>query len=382
MAKFNRAKVTTIAFGHFAHDIFSSFLAPLLPLLVDKVGISLSQAGFLDIARRLPSLFNPFFGLMAENMGAKYFVILTPAVTAISMGFVGIANSYLTLLLLLFTAGISAALFHVPSPVMIKESSGDKVGKGMSYFMVGGESARTLGPLIITAAISMWGLEGTLKVAPFGIVASLILYIKLKDFKFQSTLSKKPSKGDTKEFLKKYYRFFTFTGLFILFQSAFKSALVLYLPVYLVKSGESIFYAGISLSVLQFFGILGTMFSGSYSDKIGRFKMLLISSVVTAVFMLLFVNFHSTLLFPILAVLGFFLFASGPVLMASVQDLNSTMPTFANSLYMTVNFGTSSISVFMLGVLGDRFGLDTTYQIATISSFLTILIVLMFRKIS
>jgi FSR family fosmidomycin resistance protein-like MFS transporter len=69
-------------------------------------------------------------------------------------------------------------------------------------------------------------------------------------------------------------------------------------------------------------------------------------------------------------------------LMASVQDLNSTMPTLANSLYMTVNFGTSSISVFMLGVLGDRFGLDTTYQIATISSFLTILIVLMFRKIS
>jgi hypothetical protein len=28
----------------------------------------------------------------------------------------------------------------------------------MSMFMIGGESARTIGPLIVTGAISIWGL--------------------------------------------------------------------------------------------------------------------------------------------------------------------------------------------------------------------------------
>jgi hypothetical protein len=40
---------------------------------------------------------------------------------------------------------------------MIKQSSGEETGKGMSYFMVGGEFARTLGPILITAAVSWWG---------------------------------------------------------------------------------------------------------------------------------------------------------------------------------------------------------------------------------
>lgn len=49
------------------------------------------------------------------------------------MGLVGLANSYAVLFILLFVAGISAALFHVPTPVIVKEASGNKVGTGMSF---------------------------------------------------------------------------------------------------------------------------------------------------------------------------------------------------------------------------------------------------------
>ncbi len=34
---------------------------------------------------------------------------------------------------------------------MIKASAGDKLGRGMSYYMVGGELARTLGPIMLSA---------------------------------------------------------------------------------------------------------------------------------------------------------------------------------------------------------------------------------------
>ena len=51
----------------------------------------------------------------------------------------------------------------------------------MSFYMIGGEIARTLGPLIILGAISIWGLEGSIKLLPFAILASVIIYIKLKN---------------------------------------------------------------------------------------------------------------------------------------------------------------------------------------------------------
>jgi FSR family fosmidomycin resistance protein-like MFS transporter len=358
--KFKKAEVLTLSFAHLAHDTFSAFLAPLLPLLIEKLGMSLSTSAFLDILRRIPALFNPALGLLAERAGVKYFVILTPALTATCMGLVGLAESTTMLFILLFGAGISAAFFHVPSPVMVKEVSGARIGTGMSCFMVGGELARTLGPMLVIAGVSWWGLEGIFRLIPLGMLASLVLFIKLRDYQAPQRLSKGQEKGDTRKLLRKYRYFFIGLGGFILFQAAAKSALTLYLPVYLTGQGASLWYAGISLSVLQFFGVVGTFCAGNISDKIGRRRTLVISSIFSVVLMILFVWSNHLIL---LAVLGLFLFASGPVLMAATQDLGASMPTFMNSMYMFINFGVSSLVVFVVGLLGDRIGLASTYWI-------------------
>lgn len=361
--KFDKSTVLTVSSAHMIHDIYSSFLAPLLPLLVEKLGISLSVSAFLDIVRRLPALFNPFFGLILERTGAKYFIILGPAISAISMGLIGVAPSYTILLILLFVSGVSAALFHIPSPVIIKEASANRVGVGMSCFMVGGESARTLGPLIITAAVSHWGIEGTYKLIPLGVVASFILYLKLKNIDQFRPERKKIERGDTKKLLNKYRPFFIVIATYLLFQAGLKSALTLYLPIYLTNQGETLWYAGFSLSMLQFSGVIGTFLAGNFSDKIGRPKTLMISSIGTVISMSLFVYSGSIL---VLIFIGLFLFASGPVLMATVQDTNSNMPIFMNSIYMSINFGISSIIVLTVGILGDQLGLDITYIICNI----------------
>ncbi len=377
MKQFKKGDVYTISFAHLFHDIFSSFLAPLLPLLIVKLGISLSLASFLDIARKVPSLFNPLLGLMAERRDVKYFVIVTPGITATAMGLLGVVNSYILALILLFIAGISATLFHIPSPTMIKEASGYQTGKGMSYFMTGGESARTIGPLIITGAISLWGFEGTYRLIPFGIAASVFLYFKLRNFEVEDFTAKKIEKGDTKEILKKLSSFFIILGSYLLFNAGTKSAITLYLPVFLVRHHISIYEAGISLSVLQFFGILGTFFSGRFSDKIGRKSVLLISAIGTTCSMLLFIFFYKTALFFILPVLGFFLFMTGPVMLSAVQDTNTKKPTFVNSIYMGINFGVSSVVVFLVGYFGDILGLDKIYEICTVFTFLSIFIILL-----
>ena len=367
-------QVTTISLAHLAHDTYSSFLAPILPLLIEKLGMTLVMSAFLDIARKLPSLLNPFFGLLAERTDARYFVILSPALTAMSMSLLGVADSYAILVVLLIISGVSSTLFHIPSPGIIKASSGNNLGKGMSYYMVGGELARTVGPLMITGGISLWGLEGTWRLMPFGLLASLILYYRLKDFKFtQTKFTKKSEKGDAMAEVRRFLPLFSVMSGFMFFQSAMKMATTLYLAVYLTQQGFSIWYASIALSVLQFFGVIGTFVSGTISDKIGRQKTLVIMSsgaALTMTFFLFSSSIYTT--FPLLALLGIFMFANGPIMLSVIHEVETKMPTFINSVYMTINFSISSIVVLAMGVFGDRVGLDITYNIAAILAFCAI----------
>ena len=138
-SRFQTEKILALSICHFIHDIYSSFLAPLLPLFIEKLSMSLSQAGFLAAAAQIPSLLNPYIGTLADRISVRYFIILAPAMTAIPMSLIGLAPSYGVLLILLFITGISVAVFHVPSPVMISQLSGTKKGLGMSFYMTGGK---------------------------------------------------------------------------------------------------------------------------------------------------------------------------------------------------------------------------------------------------
>jgi len=367
-------QVTTISLAHLAHDTYSAFLAPILPLLIEKLGMSLVMSAFLDIARKLPSLLNPFFGLLAERTDARYFVILSPALTALSMSLLGVADSYAFLLVLLVISGISSTLFHIPSPGIIKASSEGQIGRGMSYYMVGGELARTIGPLLITGAVSIWGLDGTWRLMPFGFMASLILYYRLKDFTFtQQKFTKKAEKGDALAEVKHFMILFSVMSGFMFFQSAMKMATTLYLAVYLTNHGFSLWYASMALSVLQFFGVIGTFLSGTISDKIGRQKTLVIMSIGAAITMSLFLLSENIyIVFPLLGLLGIFMFANGPIMLSVIHEVKTDMPTFINSVYMTINFSISSIVVLAMGVFGDTIGLDTTYAIAAVLAYFAI----------
>jgi len=375
-SKFQSKKVLSLSFGHFAHDVYSAFLAPLLPLLVTKFGISLSIAGTLDAVRNSPSLINPFLGLMADRVSIKYFVILTPAITAVCMSLLGLAPSFTVVFILIFVSGISGTLFHIPAPVMIKEFSGNKTGKGMSWYMLGGEFSRTVGPLLITGAITLWGMEGAWRLIPFGILASFLLYLKLKDFTPESFDGNKKEPINVKSALKELMPLLTFLGFYFFFLQAMKIAVTLYLPAYLMSRGKTLLNASFLLSVLQFSGAAGTLFAGSISDKIGRKATLLISALVCPVIMWLFMTAPEALFIPLLAGLGFFLFASGPVLLALVQDSGRHYPSFANSLYMTISFCVKAFIVFFMGHFIETVGFVITYKAAAILAIGVIPVVL------
>lgn len=378
---FQTGKVASISVAHLSHDVFSSFLAPLLPLLIAKLGLSLSMVALLDIARKIPQLANPLIGLLADRMCVKYLVILAPAVTAICMSFLGVAPTFPILFILLLVSGFSAAAFHVPGPVLIKHYSGASSGRGMSFYMFGGEMARTLGPLLITAAVSWWGLEGSYRVLPLGLLASVVMFFRLRNLKpMERNRHKSSRKGSMEIFRQIRPLFIGLTG-FLIFRMGLKSALTLYLPTYLVGKGETLWMAGIALSMLQFSGAVGTLGGGWIADRFGHRKVLMIITVLTPVTALGLAFHEGVLTIPLLLLTGVLIFASSPILLAVVQDTNTTRPAFINSLFMTLNVIASALAALFIGNMGDHFGLEYTFKVSVGLSILAIPFVMLFPGI-
>ncbi len=362
--KFQYGNVITISLAHMVHDIYSSFLSPVLPLLISKLGISYSLSSLLSVFQRLPSILNPLIGMLADRISLRYLIIISPSITAIVMSLLGIAPSYAVLTILLLIMGISSAFFHVPAPVMVRKVSGLRVGMGMSFYMLGGELARTLGPLIILGAVSLWGFENSYWLIPFGMVASLLLFFKLRNVIVVDEFQKKQKNEQWGETIKHYSKFFIAATGFLLFSAFLKSSLTFYLPTYLNLEGKTLWAGGIALSVFQMAGAGGTLISGTISDKIGRRNMLLISSISAPVFMMVFIFLRDTIFaFPALILLGMAVFSSQPVLLALVNNLPSDRPAFLNGIYMTITFIVGSLAVMLVGVIADFTSLQNTYQL-------------------
>ena len=117
--EFKTANVVSIAATHLLHDVFSSFFAPLIPLLIEKLGFTYAMAGVLSMVQKLPSLFNPLIGLIADHVAIRSALIVTPVVTIVSMSLLGWSSSIAMLAILLFVCGISAAVLHVTAPVLM-----------------------------------------------------------------------------------------------------------------------------------------------------------------------------------------------------------------------------------------------------------------------
>jgi len=360
-------QVTPIAVAHFVHDTYTGFIAPLLPLLIEKLSLSLTAAGSLTAIMQLPAMLNPFIGYMADKVSVRYFVILAPGITATLISSMGFATSYYSLVLLLLATGISVAAFHAPAPAMIARVSGRRVGLGMSIFMASGELARAAGPLVAVWAVSAWTLEGIWRTMFFGWATSFILWLRLRD------ISARTEKPDSLRNLIPMVRIlFIPLAIFLLFRNLLYVSLTTFLPTFLNSEGISLALAGISLSLLELAGVAGAMTSGPLSDKLGRKPILLAATVSASLFTFAYLNIDSRLAIPILLALGFSALSTTPVLLAMVQDQMPKNRAMGNGIFMALAFFLQSMSMLLVGYLGDRFGLRTTFTFSAIIALFSI----------
>ena len=368
--EFQTGQVLTIVSGHFMHDTFSAFVAPLLPLIIEKLSLSLTLAGSLWGFTQLPALLNPFIGYLADKFSLRYFVILAPAVTATLMSLLGLAPNYLTLAIILLAAGVSIAAFHAPAPPMIARISGNRLGKGMSLFMAGGELGRTVGPLLIVWAVSIWTLDGYFRIMVLGWATSLLLFWRLREI---------PARPDRRQSLRVMLpvarRLFVPLLGIVAPQAFMLTALAVYLPTFMSRQGASLWVAGASLSIWELAGIGGALAGGTLSDRVGRKTVLVVGMATSSVLMFIFLSIKGWLLVPVLLALGFTALSTTPVMLAMVQESMSHNRAVANGLYLSMTFLARPLAAFIIGLLGDSLGLHSAFYISTVIALLAIPVV-------
>jgi MFS transporter, FSR family, fosmidomycin resistance protein len=374
---FQTDKVLLISSSHFIHDIYSSFLSPVLPLLISKFGLSMLLAGSLTVMFRLPALFNPIIGIISDRIELGILAVVAPAITAIAMSLMGLAPSYSILCILLLTAGLSAAVFHVMGPPMIARLSGASLGRGMSFWMTGGEMARTIGPLLAVWAFTNLSLEGSYPVMIVGIIASLLLLIRLKGLSSKSTHQSAQGLNEVWHSMRGVM--IPLTGI-IISRGFLVGTLAAYLPTYIVSSGKSLWMGGIGLAVLELAGIVGTLLGGTLSDRIGRRPVLFTTMPISSFLMLSILYAPGWMLLPLLILLGLSVFAFAPVIMAVVHDHCGKNRGAANGFYMMISFLSTAAVVVFVGWLSDLSGISMAFTVSALLGLAGVPIILLLPK--
>ncbi len=363
--RFRTGGVSAISAAHALHDTYTAFLSPMLPAFKTQLALSNTQAGLLNVFLQGPSLAQPLIGHAADRLSLRYLVILAPAVAAVIMSVLGVCPSYALLALLLLVAGVNSAGLHSVGPVMAGRLSGPSLGRGMGFWMVGGELGRTLGPIVIVTAIAWFGLKNTPWLMIGGLALSGLLYARLRDMPERAADA--PPAPPWRPALRAMAPLLAPLAGLLLLRGFMISALTTYLPLMLNDSGDSLWLAGTSLTVLEAAGVAGALTGGAISDRFGRRRVLAASLLATPLLMLGFPSSGGVLRMALLLLMGFTSLSVAPVLMAIVQENHPENRALANGIYMAFNFGLHSGAIVVYGAMGDFFGLRTAFLIAAVA---------------
>jgi FSR family fosmidomycin resistance protein-like MFS transporter len=230
--------------------------------------------------------------------------------------------------------------------------------------MLGGELGRTLGPLVIVGGIQFLGLGGTAWLMIGGWLTSILLFFWLRDV--PGRVSGAEDGLPWRQALRIMQPLLLPLVGIIVVRSFMSAALTTYLPIFLTEEGAELWFAGISLSVLEAAGVVGALVGGSLSDRLGRRTVLFISLATTPILMVLFVFASGWLRFPLLLGLGLSALSVTPVIMALVQEYSPENRALANGTYMSFSFLIRSGVVVLVGAMGDLWGMRVAFIVSAL----------------
>jgi FSR family fosmidomycin resistance protein-like MFS transporter len=349
--------ILLMASVHLVVDGYGNIYAPLLPLLIPRLDLSLAAAGTLTMLFQLSaSVAQIGFGHLADRWHPRILVITGPIVAVSILSFVGTATSPLMLGAILVIGGLGGAAFHPPAAALAHRLGGTRPGFSMSVYITGGTLGFSLGPLLFAPFAERFGLTWTPLLALPGLAVVAFFISRVPAIPVHT------AGGSGFRALRPYARPLALLYLIVVLRTLAAISFATFLPVMLTRRGLSLGASGTVVAGYLFASGLGGFVGGPAADRFGPKRVIALSLVLSAPFLFIAPTLTGWQFQIVVAIGGFFLQSTLPVNVTFGQAIAPVSAATVSSLMMGFAWGMGGLSVPIVGLIADRIGIEPTLR--------------------
>lgn len=343
--------------AHMAVDGYGNIYAPLLPLLIPRLGLSLAAAGALAMLFQVAaSIMQLGFGYLADRWRPRLLLLAGPFVAVVVLSFVGVAPTRMALAAILVVGGLGTAAFHPPAAALAHRLGAPRAaGLSMSVYLTGGSLGLALGPALFAPFVDRFGLALTPLLALPGLLMVLPFAVGVPRVKL-NTHAVDRGFG----VLRPYARYLSLLYGIVVLRTMTSLSIATFVPVLLTQRGLSLSQAGMVVAVYLTASGVGGFVGGPIADRFGPRRVIALSLILATPFLLAAPSLSGSAFAIVLAIGGFFLQATLPVNVTFGQTLAPVSAATVSSIMMGFAWGTGGLSVPLIGMLADRIGIQPT----------------------
>ncbi|MCG8468641.1 MAG: MFS transporter [Gemmatimonadetes bacterium] len=349
--------VLLIAVSHGATDAYAAFLHPLVPRIMDKLGLSIALAAtlgtVLSVATSAPQ---PILGYLADRFGRRLFLVAGPVVAGVFFSLIGAAPSFWVLLVVLVLGGLGSAAFHPPGASLVaRAADGRGSGVRLSIFSFGGAAGFAAGPIAAVALVGALGLEAMWVAMIPGLVLGVVLWLCVRgEGGGRSSDPPPPPREVVRLLAGPLGLVFGISAVGAFAQRTFLT----FEPIIAERAGVSEAAGAAMLSVYLGAQALGTLTSGFLTDRFNRQHILIAASALAVP-----VHILAVVLVPAggpaiaaTIVAGFLNMALLPPVVVMAQEMVPSGTAASSGIVMGLAWATGSLLIPVSGAFGDVFG--------------------------
>ncbi|MEQ1574095.1 MAG: MFS transporter [Vicinamibacterales bacterium] len=340
---------------HFLVDAYGNILAPLLPLVIPRFGLSLAAAGALQMCFLVANSVSQLgFGHLADRWRPRLLLVIGPLVAVSILTLIGLAPSVWVLAAVLVAGGFGIAAFHPPAAALVHRFGGSRKGLAMSFHISSGNVGQAVAPLVFAPFAERFGLEllPILMVPALAALALLLPRVPMVE-RLQD-----PTEISGFGALRPYARPLTLLYLIVVLRTLTSLSFGTFIPVMLVRQGWSVASAGAVIAAYMFATSLGGFIGGPIADAWGARRVIVLSLLASVPFLVVAPTLTGWPFVVVLSLGGFLLQSTLPVNVTFAQTIAPISAATVSSIMMGFAWGTGGISAPFVGMLADRIGIE------------------------